>query len=291
MANILLRISDIAALRAEIRKQRATGRRIGLVPTMGNLHAGHLKLVEQAKQQCDWVVSSIFVNPMQFGPGEDLDAYPRTLEQDIVALEKQGCHCLFHPDANTIYPHGLQKQTVVSVPELGMAYCGKSRPGHFDGVTTVVSKLFNICQPDIAFFGLKDYQQFLIIRKMVDDLMFPIEMVGVETVREPDGLAMSSRNNYLTVEQRRCAPALFRTLQETRARIESGDRDFPTLEQAARDHLSEAGLKPDYFAICHANTLQPAQPEDDELAILAAAFLGSTRIIDNTRFSASAGDR
>jgi len=277
--------TEITSLRAQIKQLKSQGKTIGLVPTMGNLHAGHLKLVVDAKQQCDWVICSIFVNPMQFGPDEDLDAYPRSLEKDIAGLVETGCDCLFTPEVSEIYPQGLQSQTVVSVPELGTSHCGSSRPGHFDGVTTVVSKLFNICQPDVALFGLKDYQQFLIIQKMVADLLFPIKLIGVDTERETDGLAISSRNNYLSREQRQIAPALYRTLRDTREQLANGDKNFRSLEASARTVLSEAGLKPDYFAICNASSLQPARTEDIELVVLAAAFLGKARLIDNIRVS------
>jgi pantoate--beta-alanine ligase len=278
-------ISSIAELKATIRDLRSQGKVLGLVPTMGNLHAGHLQLVTAARQEVDWVVCSIFVNPMQFGPAEDLDAYPRTLEEDRTKLEEYQCDCLFHPAAREVYPQGLQAQTLVSVPELGRDHCGKSRPGHFDGVTTVVSKLFNLCQPDRAYFGLKDYQQFLIIQKMVEDLLFPVELVGVETVRETDGLAMSSRNNYLILEERQKAPALYRTLVATGDAIKAGELDFRKLESAARQQLQEAGLQPDYFSICHGETLRPASASDSKLAILAAAYLGKSRLIDNVRLT------
>lgn len=278
-------ISSISELKATIRDLRSQGKVIGLVPTMGNLHAGHLQLVTAARQEVDWVVCSIFVNPMQFGPAEDLEAYPRTLENDRKKLAENQCDCLFHPAAPEMYPRGLQAQTVVSVPELGRDHCGKSRPGHFDGVTTVVSKLLNLCQPDRAFFGLKDYQQFLIIQKMVEDLLFPVKLVGVETVREADGLAMSSRNSYLRPEDRQKAPALYRTLKTASEAILAGERDFHKLECAARQHLQETGLKPDYFSICHGETLRPASASDSCLAILAAAYLGKSRLIDNVRLS------
>lgn len=277
--------TEIDSLRDQVRQLKSQGKVIGLVPTMGNLHAGHLKLVVEAKQRCDWVVCSIFVNPMQFGPSEDLDGYPRSLEQDKESLEKTGCDCVFCPSVDEIYPHGLDSQTVVSVPELGHLHCGTSRPGHFDGVTTVVSKLFNICQPDVATFGLKDYQQFLIIRKMVEDLLIPVELAGIETERNPDGLAISSRNSYLTDEQRRLAPVLYRTLQDTRRELATGNRDYNAIEAQASKKLTEAGLKPDYFTVCHAGTLQPARADDTELVVLAAAFLGKARLIDNIRLS------
>jgi pantoate--beta-alanine ligase len=275
--------TEIADLRTAVTKLKSQGKIIGLVPTMGNLHAGHLKLVAQARQQCDWVICSIFVNPMQFGPGEDLESYPRTLDQDKAGLLSTGCDCLFYPSISEIYPQGLRTQTVVAVPELGTAYCGSSRPGHFDGVTTVVSKLFHICQPDIAFFGLKDYQQYLIIQKMVSDLLFPVALVGVETEREADGLAISSRNNYLTPAQRRLAPTLYLTLQATRAALTAGDRDFIALQESGCARLREAGLQPDYLAISNATTLEPAGEDDRNLVILGAAFLGRARLIDNVR--------
>ncbi len=278
-------ITTIAELRLSVRKQKAPGRVIGLVPTMGNLHAGHLQLVKEAQKKCDWIICSIFVNPLQFGPDEDLDAYPRTLDEDLALLEAYQCDCLFCPDSGEVYPRGLQSQSVVRVPDLGEAYCGRSRPGHFDGVTTVVSKLFNLCQPDLAFFGLKDFQQYLIIRKMVADLHFPVSVVGVETVREPDGLAMSSRNNYLDTEDRRRAPVLFQTLADTRDRIESGSIHFRELEDSARQRLEQAGLRPDYFVICNSRTLRQAEPGDSCLVILAAAFVGKSRLIDNICFT------
>ena len=281
----LQNFTDIASLRATVNNLKSQEKLIGLVPTMGNLHAGHLRLVAEARQQCDWVICSIFVNPMQFGPDEDLDAYPRTLEQDKARLRDSECDCLFCPAVSEIYPMGLQTQTVVTVPELGTEYCGSSRPGHFDGVTTVVSKLFNICQPDVAVFGLKDYQQYLIIQKMVADLLFPIELVGVETEREPDGLAISSRNIYLTQEQRQVAPAVYRILQDTCAELAAGNKDFSALEAIGRSRLKEAGLEPDYFVICNADSLEPARSHDSGLAVLAAAYLGKTRLIDNVRVS------
>ncbi|MCB1672052.1 MAG: pantoate--beta-alanine ligase [Gammaproteobacteria bacterium] len=278
-------IDTLTGLKQVIREQRVSGRRIGLVPTMGNLHSGHLELIKAARLSADWVVCSIFVNPMQFGAGEDLDAYPRTLDADRERLETAGCDCLFHPAASEVYPQGLETQTIVSVPRLGLEHCGRSRPGHFDGVTTVVCKLFNLCQPDLAFFGLKDYQQYLIIQKMVADLQFPLEMIGVETVREADGLAMSSRNSYLTPDQRSQAPALYQTLMQVRTQIEAGNRQYGALEESAKQHLIAAGLTPDYVAICNGDTLLPARPTDSFLAILAAVFLGKTRLIDNIRLT------
>ena len=279
----LISVTEIAELRYAVKELKTQGKVIGLVPTMGNLHAGHLKLIAQAKQQCDWVICSIFVNPMQFGPDEDLAAYPRTLDQDRAGLASAGCHCLFYPEESEIYPNGLRTQTVVSVPELGNLHCGSSRPGHFDGVTTVVSKLFNICQPDVAYFGLKDYQQYLIIQKLVADLLFPVALVGIETERESDGLAISSRNNYLTAEQRQLAPALYRTLQAMSAALKAGDRNYTAIQESGYEILGKAELKPDYLAICNAATLEPAREIDTNLIILGAVFIGKARLIDNVR--------
>lgn len=279
----LISVTEIAELRYAVKELKSKGKVIGLVPTMGNLHAGHLKLIAQAKQQCDWVICSIFVNPMQFGPDEDLAAYPRTLDQDKAGLASAGCDCLFYPEESEIYPNGLCTQTVVSVTELGNLHCGNSRPGHFDGVTTIVSKLFNICQPDVAYFGLKDYQQYLIIQKLVADLLFPVALVGIETEREFDGLAISSRNNYLTAEQRQLAPALYRTLQAMSAALKAGDRNYTAIQERGYEFLGKAELKPDYLAICNASTLEPARKIDTNLIILGAVYIGKTRLIDNVR--------
>lgn len=269
------------ALRAHLADVRHSGRRVALVPTMGNLHAGHLALVEAARERDCHVVASIFVNPMQFGPGEDFERYPRTFEQDVASLRAAGCDTLFAPDVLEVYPGGLDSQTVVSVPELSELHCGASRPGHFNGVATVVCKLFNLVAPDHAFFGRKDYQQLLIIRKMVEDLCMPVCITGVPTVREADGLALSSRNGYLDAAQRSAAPALYRALCETAQALEAGTASFTELEQASANALRSAGFKPDYFTICHARTLLPATPYDKDLVILAAAWLGDTRLIDN----------
>ena len=276
-------LTDSRELRKVIAGQRSNNHSIGLVPTMGNLHAGHLRLVAEALSRCDFVVSTIFVNPLQFGPNEDLDAYPRTLEADRELLEEQGCNILFAPSVAEIYDSDLGKQTTIHVPVLSDNYCGASRPGHFDGVATVVCKLFNLVTPDIAFFGLKDYQQFLVIRKMVADLAMPIQIEGVETVREKSGLAMSSRNGYLNTEQKHSAASLYQCLQTSAQALRSGDKNFDDLERSARNKLLEAGLEPDYYAICNAESLQPARPDDKSLVILAAAFIGPSRLIDNIR--------
>lgn len=263
----------------------AAANTLGFVPTMGNLHAGHLSLVSRARGEHDLVVVSIFVNPLQFGANEDLDSYPRTLDADTAALIAAGCDFLFLPSAAELYGDDMQASTRVQVPELGTHYCGASRPGHFDGVTTVVTKLFNIVQPDAAYFGLKDYQQFSIIRKMVDDLALPVSVHGIETARETSGLALSSRNGYLSAEQKAVAPLLYQTIKGIGDALAAGDQDFKRLIQAGKQQLQDAGLQPDYLAIANSATLRPATREDSHLVILAAAFLGSTRLIDNLRVS------
>lgn len=280
-------VHSIAELRRLVAHEKSQGKRVGIVPTMGNLHAGHLKLVETALQQAEFVICTLFVNPLQFGPQEDLAAYPRTPDQDMRQLQAAGCHCLFAPAVSEMYPAGPAGHTTVSVPGLGERLCGRTRPGHFDGVATVVSKLFNICQPDSACFGLKDYQQFLVVSRMVADLCLPIRLIGVETVREPNGLAMSSRNNYLSAQQKDTAAALYRGLTQLAAELQAGARDFARLEADAVRRLQALGLRPDYVAICNAATLAPAATQDTELALLVAAFLGSTRLIDNIRISLS----
>ena len=274
-------VHTIKELRAVIRSYRTQGKRVGLVPTMGNLHEGHLALVRRALEASDVVVTSIFVNPMQFGAGEDLDAYPRTLAEDQRKLEAEGNSLLFAPNVQEVYPDGLARQTQVTVPEVSEGHCGASRPGHFEGVATVVSMLFNMVQPDVAVFGEKDYQQLAVIRKMVRDLFIPVDVIGLPTIRESDGLAMSSRNGYLSTEERAMAPALHRVLSETGNAIAAGSDDFAGLEASARDTLTAEGFRPDYFNIVNSLTLKPAVPGDRQLTLLAAAFLGTTRLIDN----------
>lgn len=277
----MLMIQDIAQLRALIRQWRQAGERIAFVPTMGNLHKGHLQLVDTARQHADRVIVSIFVNPMQFGANEDLDKYPRTLEQDCQGLTEHGADAVFTPTPQLIYPRGLDVQTYVEVPLLGDYHCGASRAGHFRGVSTIVTKLFNLVQPDIACFGQKDYQQLAIIRQMVIDLSMPIEIIGVPTIRAEDGLALSSRNGYLTAEQRATAPALYRTLQWMKQQLNQGFSDLRTLEQQAKQQLAAAGFKADYINISNRQTLVPATDTTASLVILAAAALGNTRLIDN----------
>ena len=277
--------NNSAQLHTALAGFRNNGQSIAFVPTMGNLHEGHLDLVRKARQLCDVVVVSIFVNPLQFGPNEDLDAYPRTLAADKEKLFSEGVQVLYAPGVEDIYPQGMHAQTLVHVPELGETLCGSSRPGHFDGVTTVVSKLFNIVQPDVAVFGEKDFQQLSIVRKMVKDLCLPIRIVGVATARDADGLAKSSRNGYLSFEQRRIAPVLNQTLNCCREAIACGFDNFLQLESHARLKLLQAGFDPDYFAIRDARTLRAVTDDTEEIAILAAARLGTTRLIDNVKLS------
>jgi len=231
------------------------------------------------------VVTSIFVNPMQFGANEDLDKYPRTLQEDQDKLAEAGNTLVFAPSVEEVYPEGMARQTKVLVPEVSEGHCGASRPGHFEGVATVVAMLFNMVQPDVAVFGEKDYQQLAVIKKMVRDLMIPVNVVGAPTVREEDGLAKSSRNGYLSEEERATAPIVFQTLNRVAEQLQQGRSDFQALEQEAQNVLADAGLRPDYFNIVSSQTLKPATDEDRELTLLVAAFLGTTRLIDNLSLS------
>lgn len=277
-------LHTIAQLRAAVGRAREEGKRIGLVPTMGNLHAGHVALVERALQRTDYVVVTIFVNPLQFGPNEDLDSYPRTLADDQAKLLEAGAHLVFAPSVNEMYPEGMQGHTIVSVPVVSEGLCGASRPGHFNGVSTVVSKLFNIVQPDLAIFGQKDYQQLAVIRKMTHDLCLPIQIMGEPTVRAEDGLALSSRNGYLTDAERQIAPRLYQTLRQIAADIQAGQRDYSALVEQARDTLVKAGMRPDYLDLRDARSLEPVNADTRHMVVLAAAFLGKTRLIDNLCF-------
>lgn len=274
-------VHSLKELKTILRGYRRQGKTIALVPTMGNLHEGHVSLVRKAAEMADVVVTSIFVNPMQFGAGEDLNTYPRTLGEDQDKLASAGCTLVFAPSANEVYPEGLAKQTRVVVPDVSDGHCGASRPGHFEGVATVVAMLFHMVQPDLAVFGEKDFQQLAVIRKMVRDLMMPVDVVGAPTVREDDGLAKSSRNGYLTPDERKIAPVVHQTLQATAGKIADGRTDFQTLENEAEQNLGEAGLRVDYFNIVNSQTLKPASPDDPEITLLVAAFLGTTRLIDN----------
>lgn len=278
-------VSTLAALREQVNAARQSGQRIALVPTMGNLHAGHMSLIETAHRHAGFVVASVFVNPLQFGPSEDLDSYPRTLADDQHKLEEAGCHLLFTPSVALMYPQGMQGQTLVHVSGVSEGLCGGSRPGHFDGVATVVTKLFNMVQPDVAVFGEKDYQQLAVIRKMTGDLNTPVEIVGAPIVRGTDGLALSSRNGYLDAAQLKTAPALYQCLQQSVAGIQSGRRDYAAVLQEAAASLQTAGMRPDYLELREAGSLQPATADSRELVILAAAFLGNTRLIDNIAFA------
>ncbi|SIQ77770.1 pantothenate synthetase [Shewanella morhuae] len=275
--------AHIDDIRTQVRAWRAKGETIAFVPTMGNLHQGHITLVREAAQKCDHVVVSIFVNPMQFGQNEDLDAYPRTLAADSAAITAAGAELLFTPTPAVMYPKGLSQQTFVEVPMISDVLCGASRPGHFRGVATIVCKLFNIVQPDLAFFGNKDYQQLLVIQAMVEDLSLPIEIIGVDTIREDSGLAMSSRNCYLTDTEKAAAPALKIAIDAMAKGIKQGESIDAVTEQAQAS-LVAAGFTPDYLEIRHAHTLEAAQRQDQALVILAAAYIGKARLIDNLRF-------
>lgn len=277
-------VKTVLELRAAVARARGEGKRIAFVPTMGNLHEGHIALVEKAGQRADFVVASIFVNPLQFGPNEDLAKYPRTLVADQEKLVAAGCHLLFHPDVDEMYPNGMTGQTLVSVRGVSEGLCGGSRPGHFDGVATVVTKLFNMVQPDLAIFGEKDFQQLAVIRTLVHDLDLPVQIMGEPTVRAADGLALSSRNGYLNDEQRASASALYRTLNQLAEAIRDGRRDFAQLESEGKVVLEKAGFRPDYLEIREAGSLRPACATDSQLVILGAAFMGATRLIDNLAF-------
>jgi len=272
---------SLLPLQAVLAAQRKSGRRIGLVPTMGNLHAGHLALVAEARMTCDFVVATLFVNPLQFGPQEDLSRYPRTFKADCTALQDAQCDALFAPAASEIYPDGIAAHTRITVPGVSALHCGASRPGHFDGVCTVVCKLLNMTQPDHAYFGLKDFQQFHIINCMVRDLHMPVQLHGLPTVREASGLALSSRNGYLSADERGQAPQLYATLQLLARQLSAGEQDFRRLEEQACAALRAAGLRPDYVHICARDTLLPATVADEDLVVLAAAYAGNTRLIDN----------
>jgi len=277
----MLTFSEIAAMQACLSDWRKAGERIALVPTMGNLHAGHLALVERAKQLAERVVVTIFINPMQFDRKEDLDAYPQTLDEDSEQLQQLGVDLLFAPEASTIYSESLDTTTQIHVPLITERLEGASRSGHFTGVATIVCKLFNLVQPEIAIFGEKDYQQLLVIRKMVADLDIPVQIESVPTVREKDGLAMSSRNGYLTRAEREIAPHLYKTLLFLQEELSLNNAKISELEHKGIEMLRKSGFKPDYLEVCQSDTLQPAKLEDNSLVILAAAWLGKARLIDN----------
>jgi len=271
----------ISGLRDSLSGHRSHGQTIGFVPTMGNLHDGHLALIKQARKSNDIVVCSIFVNALQFGLNEDWDKYPRTYESDCEKLRSVGCDYLFFPDDNEMYPNGLDTQSRVICPTMTDVLCGASRPGHFEGVTTVVSKLFNIVQPDEAIFGIKDYQQLAVIRRMAEDLCMSVKISSAPIHREVDGLAMSSRNSYITDEERPKVTVLKQVLEQIASKIDAGDQDFAALESEARAIIESQGFKADYVTISNSKTLQPVAIDDREITVLGAMFTESARLIDN----------
>ena len=277
-------VSTISDVRAHVARWHEQKQRVVFVHTMGNLHAGHVSLIEAARQHGDKFVASIFVNPMQFGPNEDFAHYPRTPTQDAKMLEGAGCDLMFMPDVGEIYPNGAEKATRIEVPGISNILCGEFRPGHFEGVATIVAKLFHIVDPDVAIFGEKDFQQLTVIRRMVADLCLRVEIVGAPTVREADGLAMSSRNQYLDAEQRRLAPAIHRQLSQAVAALKAGERDFGKIEGAGRAALDGLGFRTDYFSVRDARSLAPARPDTRHFVVLTASRLGKARLIDNLQF-------
>jgi pantoate--beta-alanine ligase len=274
-------VTDLSALREQRQAWLRDGLSVGFAPTMGNLHEGHIDLVRAAAERADRVVVSIFVNPLQFGPGEDFAAYPRTLAEDLERLEAEPCHLVFAPDEATMYPRGRANATRVEVPGLSAMLCGAARPGHFTGVATVVARLFNLVQPRWAVFGQKDYQQLAIIRQMTADLGFPVEIVGIPTRREADGLAMSSRNRYLGPAERRRAPALYAALCSVARALSDGDGNLVALQQAGVENIRSAGFEPEYLEVRRQGDLGEPSPSDRDLVVLAAARLGRARLIDN----------
>lgn len=277
----MLIIETLPLLRQQIRRLRMEGKRVALVPTMGNLHDGHMKLVDEAKARADVVVVSIFVNPMQFDRPEDLARYPRTLQEDCEKLNKRKVDLVFAPSVKEIYPNGTETHTYVDVPGLSTMLEGASRPGHFRGVSTIVSKLFNLVQPDIACFGEKDFQQLALIRKMVADMGFDIEIVGVPIMRAKDGLALSSRNGYLTAEQRKIAPGLYKVLSSIADKLQAGERDLDEIIAIAGQELNEKGFRADDIQIRDADTLLEVSETSKRAVILVAAWLGDARLINN----------
>jgi pantoate--beta-alanine ligase len=276
-------VTTIEAVRAHVRTWRASRLKVALVPTMGNLHAGHMSLLEAAHEHASRVVASIFVNPLQFGPAEDFAGYPRTLAEDQTLLREAHCDLLFAPSVAELYPDQGTQQTVVSVHGLTDILCGPFRPGHFDGVATVVAKLFGIVTPDLAVFGEKDFQQFMVIRRMTLDLALPVQVIGAPTVRASDGLALSSRNRYLSEQERARAPAIYRALRAAADALRDGSRDYVALEREGWLAIERAGMKPDYFTILEAEDLSNPNAQSMDLVVLAAARLGRARLIDNLR--------
>jgi pantoate--beta-alanine ligase len=276
-------VTTIAAVREHVRAWRSEGLRVAFVPTMGNLHPGHVSLIDAARRHGERFVASIFVNPMQFGPNEDFAHYPRTPKDDARMLAEAGCSLMFMPDVAEIYPNGAERATRVEVPALSRILEGEFRPGHMEGVSTVVAKLFHIVEPDVAVFGEKDFQQLTVIRRMVAELCMPVEIVGAPTMRDPDGLAMSSRNQYLTPAERALAPQIYLALEKAAARVRAGDVDFASIEHAGFDELEHTGFRPDYFSIRSAADLSHATAPVRELVILTAARIGKARLIDNVQ--------
>ncbi|HAT4991451.1 TPA: pantoate--beta-alanine ligase [Serratia marcescens] len=274
-------IETLPMLRQQIRRWRQEGKRIALVPTMGNLHDGHMTLVDEARARADVVVVSIFVNPMQFDRPDDLARYPRTLQEDSEKLTRRGVDLVFAPAPAAVYPQGLEQQTYVDVPGISSILEGASRPGHFRGVSTIVSKLFNLVQPDLACFGEKDYQQLALIRKMVADMGYDIDIVGVPTVRAKDGLALSSRNGYLTAEERKIAPQLSKIMNTLAQQLANGERHVEALLEQTAEQLRAAGFTPDELFIRDADSLQPLTVDSQRAVVLMAAWLGKARLIDN----------
>jgi pantoate--beta-alanine ligase len=276
-------VTTIAAVRDRVRAWRREGLRVAFVPTMGNLHPGHVSLIEAARSHGDRFVASIFVNPMQFGPNEDFAHYPRTPSQDERMLSEAGCNLMFMPDVTEIYPNGPERATRIDVPGLSRILCGEFRPGHFEGVATIVAKLFHIVEPDVAVFGQKDFQQLTVIRRMVEDLCISVQVMGAPTVRDADGLAMSSRNQYLCAQERSTAPRIYEILTATAQRLKAGDSEFASMERAGCQMLEAAGFRPDYFAIRQAADLSAPRQETSHLVVLTAARLGKARLIDNVQ--------
>ena len=276
-------VTTIAAVREHVRAWRSEGLRVAFVPTMGNLHPGHVSLIEAARRHGERFIASIFVNPMQFGPNEDFAHYPRTPREDERMLAGAGCSVMFMPDVAEIYPNGSERATRVEVPGVSRILEGEFRPGHMEGVSTVVAKLFHIVEPDVAVFGEKDFQQLTVIRRMVADLCMPVKIIGAPTVRDRDGLAMSSRNQYLSTEERALAPSIYRALEAAAQRLRAGDVDFASIERAGFQALEHAGFRPDYFSVRNASDLSPATPAARELVILTAARIGKARLIDNVQ--------
>jgi len=276
---------SINGLRSILSKHRNNNQTIGLVPTMGNLHDGHLALIKQAKETNDIVVCSIFVNALQFGLNEDWDKYPRTYESDCTKLDQVGCDYLFYPEDGEMYPNGLDTQSRVICPTMTDVLCGASRPGHFEGVTTVVSKLFNIVQPDEAIFGIKDYQQLAVIKRMTEDLCLPVKIISAPIHREPDGLAMSSRNSYISKQERPKVKILKQVLELIAKQIKAGNFDFTALELEAKKSIESEGFKIDYVTVSNSKTLQPAAVDDSQITILGAMYTASARLIDNISIS------